>query len=82
MVHTLRKTGMIEGRSEVLFHDLKRIPVSYIVFDKHWPQLVPPALDFLRRQRIFSIGRYGGWNYSSMADDMQTARETAALIAK
>jgi protoporphyrinogen oxidase len=82
MVHALLKTGMIAGQREILFHDLKKIPVSYIVFDKHWPRLVPPALDFLRQQRIFSIGRYGSWNYSSMADDIQTARDTAALINK
>jgi protoporphyrinogen oxidase len=80
MVLALSKTGMIEGQREILFHDVKTIPVSYIVFDKQWPCLVPPALDFLRRQRIFSIGRYGSWNYSSMADDIQMARDTAALI--
>jgi protoporphyrinogen oxidase len=80
MVQVLSRTGMIESRREILFHDLKKIPVSYVLFDRHWPRLVPPALDFLRRQRIYSIGRYGGWNYSSMADDVQTARDTAALI--
>jgi protoporphyrinogen oxidase len=80
VVFALRKTGMINGHREILFHDLKKIPVSYIVFDKHWPRLVPPALDFLQAQRIFSIGRYGSWNYSSMADDIQMARDTAALI--
>jgi protoporphyrinogen oxidase len=80
IVHVLHKTGMIEEQREILFHDLKKIPVSYIVFDKHWPRLVPPALEFLRRQRIFSIGRYGSWNYSSMADDIQMALDTAAQI--
>jgi protoporphyrinogen oxidase len=80
MVYTLHKTGMIESQEEILFHDLKKIPVSYIVFNKHWPRLVPPVLEFLRQQRIFSIGRYGSWNYSSMADDIQMAWDTAALI--
>jgi protoporphyrinogen oxidase len=80
MVHALRRVGMIESGREILFHDLKKIPVSYVLFDAYWPQLVPPALDFLRRQRIYSIGRYGSWNYSSMADDIQSARDTAALI--
>jgi protoporphyrinogen oxidase len=80
MVRALHKTGMIQGQREIIFHDLKKIPVSYIVFGKHWPCLVPPVLEFLRRQRIFSIGRYGSWNYSSMADDIQMAWDTAALI--
>ncbi|MEI6614287.1 MAG: NAD(P)-binding protein [Chrysiogenales bacterium] len=80
MVQALRKTGMITGPREILFHDLIKIPVSYIVFDKNWPCLVPPALKFMREQRIFSIGRYGSWNYSSMADDIQMAWDTAAMI--
>jgi protoporphyrinogen oxidase len=79
-VFALRKTGMIEGQKDVLFHDLKKIPVSYVVFDKNWPRLVPQALEFLRRQKVFSIGRYGSWNYSSMTDDIQSALETAARI--
>jgi protoporphyrinogen oxidase len=80
MALTLAQTGMIASQDEILFHDLKKIPVSYVVFDREWPRLVPPALEFLRRQRIFSIGRYGSWNYSSMADDIQNARDTAFLI--
>lgn len=80
IIYTLRHTGMIEKTDEVVFYDLKKIPVSYIVFDQNWPQLVPPALAFLRQKQIFSIGRYGSWNYTSMADDIQTAWETAMRI--
>jgi protoporphyrinogen oxidase len=76
-VDTLRRTGMIESANEIRFLDLKRIPVSYVVFDRDWPRLVPPLLSHLRRLRIHAIGRYGSWNYSSMADDMRMARETA-----
>jgi protoporphyrinogen oxidase len=79
---TLRRTGMIARESEILFQDSKEIPVSYVVFDRNWPRLVPEILEHLRGQRIFSIGRYGSWNYSSMADDIRMARETAAAIAR
>lgn len=80
VTRTLLRTGMISRSQEILFHDLKRIPVSYIVFDRNWPQLVPQILSYLRRLGIYSIGRYGSWNYSSMADDIQMAREIAAQI--
>lgn len=80
VAYTLRRTGMIARPSEILFHDLKRIPVSYVVFDRNWPRLVPKVLALLRRQRIHSIGRYGSWDYSSMADDILMARETAGRI--
>jgi protoporphyrinogen oxidase len=81
-VFTLKRTGMIAGAEEILFHDLKRIPVSYVVFDRGWPRLVPAALAHLRRQSIHSIGRYGSWNYTSMADDIRLARETAGRLNK
>jgi protoporphyrinogen oxidase len=80
MVLTLLKTGMVSRPGEILFHDLKKIPVSYVVFDRNWPRLVPAILSYLRRQGIYSIGRYGSWNYSSMADDIQMALETAGQI--
>jgi len=79
---TMRKTGMIAGSDELLFLDLKRVPVSYVVFDRDWPRLVPPVLTHLRRLNIHSIGRYGSWNYTSMADDIRQARETAGRLNK
>jgi protoporphyrinogen oxidase len=80
MAYTLRQIGMIDRESEILFHDLKKIPVSYVVFDHNWPRLVPAILAYLRGLGIHSIGRYGSWNYSSMADDIKMALETAACI--
>lgn len=80
MASTLQRTGMVSRPGEILFHDLKKIPVSYVVFDRNWPRLVPAILAYLRRRDIYSIGRYGSWNYSSMADDIQMARETAGQI--
>jgi protoporphyrinogen oxidase len=80
MAFTLRQVGMIDRAGEILFHDLKRIPVSYVVFDREWPRLVPVIRAHLLGQNIHSIGRYGSWNYSSMADDIQMAQATAAMI--
>jgi protoporphyrinogen oxidase len=80
MAFTLRQTGIVAHENEILFHDFKKIPVSYVIFDRHWPLLVPAILSHLRRQKIYSIGRYGSWNYSSMADDIQMALETAGQI--
>jgi len=82
MASTLIRTGMILRPGEILFHDAKKIPVSYVLFDRNWPRLVPAILSYLRRQNIYSIGRYGSWNYSSMADDIQMARETAKEIGR
>jgi protoporphyrinogen oxidase len=77
---TLRQIGMIDSRKEITFFDLKKIPVSYVIFDNNWPRLVPVILSYLRQRGIYSIGRYGSWNYSSMADDIKMALETARAV--
>ena len=56
VTRTLLRTGMVSRPQEILFHDLKRIPVSYIVFDRNWPQLVPQILSYLRRLGILVLG--------------------------
>jgi protoporphyrinogen oxidase len=76
-VYTLKETGMIRDRSEISFIDYRQIPVSYVIFNRHWKETVPPILADLRERGIFSIGRYGSWNYTSMSDDIQSAMHTA-----
>jgi len=77
---TLKELGVIEHKNEISHFNFKQIPVSYIIFNKQWHGVIPPLLQHLRGNRIFSIGRYGSWNYSSMSEDTQTALETAQLI--
>jgi protoporphyrinogen oxidase len=74
---TLKELQIIENSAEIRYFDARIIPVSYVVFDTHWHSLVPPALKALEARDIYSIGRFGTWNYSSMANDIRDAREAA-----
>jgi len=80
IVFTLHRLGLIEGKEEILHYSPRVIPVSYIVFDHQWPVIVPPLLDSLKRHAVYSIGRYGAWDYTSMSDDVQSARAVARGI--
>ncbi|HLP59007.1 MAG TPA: hypothetical protein VK186_09260, partial [Candidatus Deferrimicrobium sp.] len=73
IVFTLKTLKLIEVVEEVVFFDARVIPVSYILFTTHWPQVVPPTLKKLKEYGIYSIGRYGSWNYTSMSDDIKDA---------
>lgn len=76
----LQRLGMIREKSEILHTHLQIVPVSYILFDKKWPGIVPRILKQLRENNIHSIGRYGSWNYTSMTDDIIQARNLADLF--
>jgi len=79
-VFTLKKLGLIENRNEILHFDHQCIPVSYIIFNQQWRKIIPSVLEKLKNYRIYSIGRYGAWNYTSMSDDVKTAIKTAQEI--
>jgi protoporphyrinogen oxidase len=73
IVFTLKALKVIEVGEEVAFFDARIIPVSYVLFTTHWPQVVPATLEKLKEYGIYSIGRYGSWNYTSMSDDIKDA---------
>ena len=49
-----------------------------MVFDHAYYPALQAIQPFLEEQRIFSTGRYGGWNYSSMEDALMFGREGRA----
>jgi protoporphyrinogen oxidase len=73
LAFTLKTLKLIESREEIVFFDARIIPVSYILFTKNWWQIVPPTLEKLKAYGIYSIGRFGSWNYTSMSDDIESA---------
>lgn len=80
IVFTLKQLKLIEDSAEVLFFDHRFIPVSYVLFDRDWCVLVPPTLENLEKKDIYSTGRYGAWNYTSMSDDVKAALAAADQI--
>ena len=73
IVSTLKELKMIKNPEEIVYFDPRVIPVSYVLFTKNWKTTVPPLLKNLEKQNIYSIGRYGSWNYTSMSDDVKSA---------
>ncbi len=73
LAFTLKTLKLIESKEEIIFFDARIIPVSYILFTKNWWQVVPPTLEKLKAYGIYSIGRFGSWNYTSMSDDIEAA---------
>ncbi len=80
VINTLKTLGVVKYKDEIKFISNKFIPVSYILFDKEWENIVPQTLKKLKSSNIYSIGRYGSWDYTSMSDDIQNAIKTAEEI--
>jgi protoporphyrinogen oxidase len=76
----LKKLGLIKSTSEIIEINSITIPVSYILIDNNWKTTIPKIIERLQKSGVESIGRYGGWKYSSMAEDVLYALNTAERL--
>jgi protoporphyrinogen oxidase len=76
----LMKAGILKSSDRVLAELCLDIPCAYVIYDlqhRHSSELVRR---FLRENGIFTIGRYGAWEYSGMEDAIWQGRQAAEEI--
>jgi protoporphyrinogen oxidase len=76
----LMKAGILKSSDRVLAELCLDIPCAYVIYDpqhRHSSELVRT---FLRENGIFTIGRYGAWEYSGMEDAIWQGRLAAEEI--
>ncbi len=64
----LLKMGFITEDQKILFTQERRIQNAYVIYDFNYLQSRANIHQWLNQNQIYSIGRYGDWNYSSMED--------------
>jgi len=57
-----------------------QIPVSYVIYDSEMTKAKNHLHSYLNSKNIFSIGRYGSWEYSNMESAILQGIKTAELI--
>ncbi len=80
VISILKKLDMIISEDEILHLDIRVISNSYVIFNKEWENTVPGLIEKLKGCGVYSIGRYGSWNYSSMSDDIKNGISTAGIL--
>ncbi len=73
----LKEMGWLASRRDIAAEWPLDIPYAYVTYDAHHRRATGTILRYLAERRIYSIGRYGRWEYSSMEDALLQGRETA-----
>jgi hypothetical protein len=47
------------------------LPGAYVVYDRFRDGAVSSLISFYRKNNVFSVGRYGRWEYGSMESAME-----------
>ena len=79
-VEKLMELGWLKSAKQVLTRVDLDLPGAYVLYDSYRDKAVSNLLSYYRRHKVFSIGRYGRWEYGSMESAMEQGIETAREI--
>ena len=77
----LEKVGIVDGHTLVAEHHVVMDP-AYVHITKESNTLVSQMRAVLASRGAYSIGRYGGWTYCSIEDNIIEARELAETLGR
>ena len=76
----LRRCGLLRADDDIAVCDVTRIECAYVLYDLQRTAALNVLQSYLAAQDIFSVGRYGAWEYSAMEDALLAGQEVAARI--
>ena len=77
----LREVGLLPPSARLRHARAIHIPFAYVIHDRARRDFLPVARGHLERNGIFSVGRYGAWEYSAMEDALWQGRIAAERTA-
>lgn len=66
--------------NDVLAKKIFNIEYAYIIYDEWREKNLKKLLQDLSSQQIYSVGRFGGWNYSSMQEAVISGKTVAEIL--
>ncbi|MDR1245369.1 MAG: hypothetical protein LBJ98_05320, partial [Endomicrobium sp.] len=82
LLDDFKNLGFIRKRDKVTAVNIIDIPYAYVIFDDKRKKSLQIIKEFLKECGIFSIGRYGAWEYSFIEKNMMDAKALADMLNK
>jgi protoporphyrinogen oxidase len=76
----MEQAGILVPDDEIVVADMKDLHYAYVYFDRHRARALPAILSELERRGIYSIGRYGAWEHTSMEDAISQGKRLAERL--
>ncbi|VAW61500.1 hypothetical protein MNBD_GAMMA11-2530 [hydrothermal vent metagenome] len=67
VVQDIMKVGILSDADEILEINIMTADPAYVVFNKDTQAIIEKAQNYLEKNSIHTLGRYGRWEYSSMS---------------
>lgn len=80
VINDLLTLGIIRQKKSILFDKIINIPYAYVIYNTQRQSSLIALHNYLKEKLIFSIGRFGGWQYTSMEDSFLEGMTTSENI--
>lgn len=80
-IESLLKTGVIHSRTEIISIGVFNAKYAYAIYDTNRASAVALIRDYLKRQRIFTCGRFGEWAYLWMDQTILSGKNAAEEVS-
>lgn len=80
IIRDLIKADILTEKERILARDVNDIKYGYILYDQNYQSSIERILNFLNKNNIYSLGRYGSWRYMSMEDVILEGKNAAERI--
>lgn len=81
IINGLIMCGILKKSDKILTRLWQKIRCGYVIYDKERKKSLETIFDFLNRNQIYSIGRYGGWKYSFMEESILDGKRCAQELS-
>jgi len=80
VLHDLKKVGIVVDHQLVSWHTVTMDP-AYVHINSRSKEAVELARETLASRGVFTVGRYGGWTYCSIEDNIIEAKKLAEQLS-
>jgi UDP-galactopyranose mutase len=79
-IATLVDCGILRTEDKILAEKTFFIKHAYVIYDRFRSKHLPRIIQFLHKNQIYPLGRYGRWEYSTMEDAILQGKEAAEVL--
>ncbi len=79
-VKKLKELGWITSQKQLVTRVDLDLPGAYVIYDDVRNGIVEELLSFYQKQDVYSVGRYGRWEYGSMESALEQGIQTAQAL--
>jgi protoporphyrinogen oxidase len=77
----LERIGIFKPQEKLIVEDVRDIRYAYVLYDQYRARVLPAIFSELERRGIYSVGRYGRWEHTSMEDAIAQGKQLGERLS-